>query len=381
LPKHFRELEKMAEELQRLTQMVNQLKADCCECKDRQEKDWNIRTDNEGEDEEKIQAPRGTINTRERQQDMVTRESTVQATTSRSGVEDIMIISSDAKVINPTALGKQKNTNQERNINPRTTKPRPESTGGQKGSNPVRKKLISGSMSKVDEVPSLTLPKKNTPQDKLNESSFSGDPDNEPPTHHEKHKDNPIKVEHEMNPSETLTAKGKVKSVPEYHVVTMDTEDDDDVEAKQLQTTKGDKVQGEGRLVTGTDAQNNRELETNMKQLTRKTQTKEDNKEFTDAGVKESRSNIFDDSVSVSVIQQPTLENTEKNNHGANSTKPLKPGVYSGGDAKVNSRPVNKDDTARRQKKVMSPITGRANASDNLHRKASVNPETCKNMQ
>ncbi|KAM9470273.1 uncharacterized protein fgl2b [Clarias gariepinus] len=364
LPKHFRELEKMAEELQSLTEMLNQLKADCCECKDRQEKDWNIRTDNEGEDEEKIQASKGTLKIKERQQDIVARESTVQVTTSRSGMEDILIISSDAKDINPTANGKQRNTNQERKMNPQTTKPRPESNVGQKGFNPVRKNLISGSMSKAEEVPSLTTTKKNTPQAKLTESSFSGHSDNEPPKHHEKPKDNPIKVGHGMNPSETLTAKGKVKSVPEYHVVTLDTEDD--VETKQLQTTKGDKVQEERRLVPGNDAQNNRELEISMKQLTGKTQTKEDNKELPDAGMKESRSNISDDSVSV--IQQPTLKNMEKNNHGATSTKPkpLKPGIYSGGDAKVNSKPVNTDDTTRRQKKVMSPITGRANVSHNI---------------
>ncbi|XP_053486655.1 uncharacterized protein LOC128611294 [Ictalurus furcatus] len=213
LPKSFRELEKMARELQSLTQMVNQLKEDCRECKERQGMDWNIQTDDKVENVERVQASRGTLNTKERQQDLAKRESTVQVTTSRSTVEDTMIISSNAKDINPTSFGKQRNTNQERNVNPRTTKPRAETNGGPKGTKPSQEKTISESMSKVRKGPSITTTNKKiiqSPMDKLAESSFPGDLDSEQPTQHEKHKVNTIKVGHEMYPSGTLTAKGKL---------------------------------------------------------------------------------------------------------------------------------------------------------------------------
>ncbi|MCI4380215.1 hypothetical protein PGIGA_G00237170 [Pangasianodon gigas] len=221
LPKSFRELEKMARELRSLTQMVNQLKEDCRECKLRQGLDWNVRRDDEGEDGERIQASRGTLNTRERQQDISKRKSTVQVTTSRSAVEDTMIISSDAKDVNPTAFGKQMNTNQERNVNPRTTKPRAETNRGPKGFKTSEKNPISRSMSKVGEVPSLTTTKKKilqSPLDKLTESTFPGDLDSEQPTQHEKHKTNTMKVGHEVYPSGTLTAKGKIESTSQTTV-------------------------------------------------------------------------------------------------------------------------------------------------------------------
>ncbi|XP_060784182.1 uncharacterized protein fgl2b isoform X2 [Neoarius graeffei] len=307
LPKPFRELEKMARELQSLTQMVNKLKEDCRVCKERQGMDWNVRKDDEGEDGERIQAFRGALNTKEREQDIAERESTVQVTTPRSALEDTMIVSSNTKDVKPTVFGKQRNTNQERNVNPRTTKPRAETKQRPKGSNPLQKNQKRVSLGKIG-----------------------------------------------------------------YPVVTVVTEGDDDVvETTQLQTPKDDKVLGKKRLMTGTDAQNNRELEPNMKQLTRKQQDKEDKKEeAVDTGLKESRSSITEDTNngnvakegSISVIQQPTLKNKgkkEKNNHGDSFTKPkpLKPGGYSERDAEVNSRSLNTDDTIRGQKKLTSPIT------------------------
>ncbi|KAK3535676.1 hypothetical protein QTP70_019715 [Hemibagrus guttatus] len=384
LPKPFRELEKMARELQSLTQMVNQLKEDCRVCKERQGMDWNIRTDDEGKDGEKIQASRSTLNTKVRQQDIAKRKSKDQGTTSRSAVENIVIISNDEKEVNLTVLGKQRNTNQDRNINPLTTKPKAETHGGPKGSDSSQKNLIS--RKKFGEVPSVTTTKKKilqSPLDTLSESSFPGDLDSEQPTEHEKHKASTIKVRHEMNPSGTLTAKGKVKSIPEYHVDTVVTEDDDDddddddeeEETKQMQTPKGDKVLGERRHVTGTDAQYNRELEPNMKQLTRKQQDKEDKKEVADTGIKGSRFYIFDGTNNgtvakkghVSVTQQPSLKNKEKNennNHSASSTKPkpLKPGAYS-----------ERADTIRGQKKLSSPVTGKASALVNV---SQINSQT-----
>ncbi|XP_058253123.1 extracellular matrix-binding protein ebh [Hemibagrus wyckioides] len=383
LPKPFRELEKMARELQRLTQMVNQLKEDCRVCKEKQGMDWNIRTDDEGKDREKIQASRGTLNTKGRQQDIAKRESTDQVTTLRSAVEDIVVISNDEKEVNPTVLGKQRNTNQERNVNPLTTKPKAETSGGPKGSDSSQKNLISRKT--FEEVPSVTTTKKKilqSPLDTLSESSFIGGLDNEQRPQHEKA--STIKIGHERNPSGTLTAKGKVKSIPEYHVdsvVTVDDDDDDDddsedgdVETKQMQTTKDDKVK-ERQHVTGTDAQNNRGLEPNMKRLTRKQQEKEDKKEVADPGIKESRSYIFEGTNNgnvakeghVSVTQQPSLKNKEQNennNHTAGSTKPkpLKPGTYSG-----------RADTIRGQKKLSSPITGKASASVNV---SQINSQT-----
>lgn len=381
LPKPFRELEKMARELQRLIQMVNQLKEDCRVCKEKQGMDWNIRTDDEGKDRAKIQASRGTLNTKGRQQDIAKRESTDQVTTLRSAVEDIVDISNDEKEVNPTVLGKQRNTNQERNVNPVTTKPKAETSGGAKGSDSSQKNLISRKT--FGEVPSVTTTKKKilqSPLDTLSESSFLGSLDNEQPTQHEKA--STIKIGHERNPSGSLTAKGKVKSIPEYHVdsvVTVDDDDDDnedgDVETKQMQTPKGDKVMGERQHVTGTDAQNNRELEPNVKHPTRKQQEKGDKKEVADPGIKESRSYIFEGTNNgnvakeghVSVTQQPSLKNKEQNennNHTASSTKlkPLKPGTYS-----------ERADTIRGQKKLSSPIPGKASASVNV---SQINSQT-----
>ncbi|KAF4091169.1 hypothetical protein AMELA_G00034060 [Ameiurus melas] len=378
LPKSFRELEKMARELQSLTQMMNKLKEDCRECKERQGMDWNIQTDDKVKNVERVQASRGTLNTKERQQDIAKRESTVHVTTSKSAADDTMIFSINSKDVNPTAFGKQRNTSQERNVNPRTT------NGGPKGTKLSQEKTISESMSKVRKGPSITTTKKKitwTPMAKLAESSFPGDLDSEQPTQHEKHKVNTIKAGHEMYPSGTLTAKGKVKSIPS--TVAVEEEDDyvDNVETKQLQTPKDDKVLGEKQLLTGTDTQNNREHEPNMKQLTRKQQDKVDKKKVADTGQK---SYIFDGNNngnvakegSVSVIQQPTLKNKEKkeiDNHGASATKPkpLKPGAYSERDAESN--PVNTDGTIRGQKKLTSPITGRANISVNV---SQINPQT-----
>lgn len=394
LPKSFRELENIARELQSLTQMVNQLKEDCRECKERQRMDLNIQTDDEGEDGE---ASRGSLNTKKRQQDVAKREDTVQIATSRSAAEDSMIISSDAEDVNPTVFEKQRNTNQERNVNPHNTKPSVLNNEGSKASKPFQEKTISGSFIKVEEEPSLTTTKKRilpSSEATLTESTFSGDLDSELPTQHEKHKANTIKAGHEMYPSETLTAKGRVKSIPEYHVVTMVTADDeeedkkkdedDDVERKQLQKPKGDKVLGERRLETGTGARNNTEHKPNMEQLMRKQQEKEDKKETGDTGLKETRSNVFDDANSgnvgeeVSVIQQPTLKNKEKkdkNNHSVSSTKPkpFKPGVYSESNAEVNSRINNTADTIRGQIKITSPVTGRVNTSFNV---SQINPQT-----
>lgn len=382
LPKPFRELEKMARELRSLTQLVNQLKEDCCVCKERHGMDRNIQTDEEGKDGKRIQASRGTLNTRERQQDIAKGESTIKVTTSRSVAEDTMTINSDAKDVIPTGFGKQRNTNQERNVNPHSSKPKAVTNGGPKGSKPSQEKMISGSMSKVGEVSSLTTTKKDflqSPVAKLTESSFSGDLDSEQPTQHEKHKANRNQPGHETHPSGTLTAKGKVMTILKYPVLTEDDDDDDDVETKQLQTPKGDKVLGERRLVTGTDTQDDRELDPDMKQLTRKQQDKED-KEVGVPGLKETRSNIFYNTnngnvakgSSVSVIQQPSLKKT---NHSASSTKPkpLKPGAYSERDVEGNSRPVNTADTIRRQKELTSPVTGKANTSVNISR---INPQT-----
>lgn len=395
LPKSFRELEKIARELQSLTQMVNQLKEDCRVCKERQRMDLNTQTDDEGEDGG---ASRGSLNTKKRQQDIDKREDTVEIATSRSAVEHSMI-SSDAEDVNPTVFEKQRNTNQERNVNPHNTKPSVLNNEGSKASKPFQEKTISGSFIKVEEEPSLTTTKKRILPSSvatLTESTFSGDLDSEPPTQHEKHKANTIKAGHEMYPSGTLTAKGRVKSIPEYHGVTMVTADDedeedkeegdedDDVERKQLQIPKGDKVLGERRLETGTGARNNTEHKPNMEQLRRKQQEKEDKKEIGDTGLKETRSNIFDDANSgnvgkeVSVIQQPTLKNEEKkdqNNHSVSSTKPkpLKHGVYSESDAEVNSGINNTADTIRGQIKITSPVTGRVNTSFNV---SQINPQT-----
>ncbi|KAI5617604.1 hypothetical protein C0J50_22900, partial [Silurus asotus] len=401
LPKPFRDLEKMVKELQSLTQMVNQLREDCRECKERQGMDWSTSTDDEREDGERIQASEKTFNTRDSQQDIAEREHTVQVTTSRSAVEDsAVVISSEAKDENPTAFGKQWNTNQERNVNQHTTKPRSEKNGGTKGFNPLREKTISESISKVGEVPSLTTAKKKILQFPLAELTESSIPrDREQPTQESQKQSqgqsNTNKVRNEMYPG-TLTAKGKVKSIPEYHVVSMTTEDvddndydkeddneddDDDVETKQLQTPKGENVPGEKQPVTGTDAQNNRELEPRIKQLPRKQQDKENKKAVADTGLKELRSSIFEDTNnrnvakegSVSVVQEPTFKNMKKNNHGERSTKlkVLKPGSHS--ESQVNLRPVNTDDTIRGQKKLTSPNTGRANASVNV---SQINPQT-----
>lgn len=328
LPKSFRELEKMARELQSLTRMVNQLKEDCRECKERQGMDWNKRTNDEEEDIERIQASRGTLNTKGRQQDIAKRQRPVQVTISTSAVEDPKIISSDEMEENPTAFGKQRNTKQGMNVNPPTTKPRAETNGGPKGSNSLQKNLTS--RRSFEEVPSVTTTKKTTlqsPMDTLYESSFPGDLDSEQPTQHETHKASTIQVGYKMNPSGTLTAKGKVKSIPEHQVDTIVTEDDDDdeddnedgyVKTKQVKTPKSDKVLVERRLVTGgTDAPINRELEPNMKQLTRKQQDEEGKK--------------------------------------------------------GHSRPVSIADTIRRQKKLSSPITDKASASVNV---SQINSQT-----
>ncbi|KAF7707553.1 probable serine/threonine-protein kinase DDB_G0282963 isoform X1 [Silurus meridionalis] len=398
LPKPFRDLEKMVKELQSLTQMVNQLREDCRGCKERQGMDWSTSTDDEREDGERIQASKKTFNTRESQQDIAQREHTVQVTTSRSAVEDSMVISSEAKDENPTAFGKQWNTNQERNVNQHTTKPRSEKNGGTKGFDPLREKTISGSISKVGEVPSLTTTYKKIlqfPMAKLTESSIPRD--REQPTQESQKQSQgqsiTNKVRNEMYPG-TLTAKGKVKSIPEYHVLTTEDvddndddkeydneDDDDDVETKQLQTPKGENVPGEKQPVTGTDAQNHRELKPRIKQLPRKQQDKENKKAVADTGLKESRSSIFEDTNnknvakegSVSIIQEPTFKNMKKNNHGERSTKVkvLKPGSHS--ESQVNLRPVNTDDTIRGQKKLTSPNTGRANASVNV---SQINPQT-----
>ncbi|KAK2838494.1 hypothetical protein Q7C36_013308 [Tachysurus vachellii] len=325
LPKSFRELEKMARELQSLKRMVNQLKEDCRECKERQGMDWNKRTNDEEEDRERIQASRGTLNIKGRQQDIAKRQRPVQVTISTSAVEDPIIISSDEMEENPTAFGKQRNTKQEMNVNLPTTKPRAETNRELKGSNSSQKNLTS--RRRFEEVPSVTTTKKTTlqsPMDTLYESSFPGDLDSEQPTQHEKHKASTIEDGYKMNPSGTLTAKGKVKSIPEYQVDTIVTEDDDDddtedgyVETKQMKTPKSDKVLVERRLVTGTDAPNNRERKPNMKQLTRRQQEEEGKK--------------------------------------------------------GHSRPVSTADTIRGQKKLSSPITDKASASVNV---SQINSQT-----
>uniref|UniRef100_A0A4W4HB29 Fibrinogen C-terminal domain-containing protein n=1 Tax=Electrophorus electricus TaxID=8005 RepID=A0A4W4HB29_ELEEL len=81
LPKHFRDLDKMARELQSLTLMVNQLREECQECRGRQRPEWSVRTDDGGKAGERIQASRGTVNTRERQHDLHKRVRIVQSRT------------------------------------------------------------------------------------------------------------------------------------------------------------------------------------------------------------------------------------------------------------------------------------------------------------
>ncbi|XP_026991884.2 uncharacterized protein fgl2b [Tachysurus fulvidraco] len=378
LPKSFRELEKMARELQSLTRMVNQLKEDCRECKERQGMDWNKRTNNEEEDRERIQASRGTLNTKGRQQDIAKRQRPVQVTISTSAVKDPKIISSDEMEENPTAFGKQRNTKQGMNVNPPTTKPRAETNEGPKGSNSSQKNMTN--RSRFEEVPSVTTTKKTTlqsPMDTLYESSFPGDLDSEQPTQHEKHKASKIEVGYNMNPSGTLTAKGKVKSIPEYQVDTIVTDDDDDddddtedgyVETKQVKTPKSDTVLVERRLVTGgTDAPNNREPEPNMKQLTRKQQEEEGKKGHsrpstadTIRGQKKLSSPITDKasaSVNVSQINSQTLE--IKSKYG------FKPDTNADSekDAGMNLNPVYNVDTISGVKNSRKPTLRRTNVT------------------
>ncbi|KAG9272386.1 hypothetical protein AMEX_G13378 [Astyanax mexicanus] len=146
LPKPFRELEKMARELQSLTQMVNQLKADCRECKERQRMQWNLRTADPGEDGERIQASRGTVNTKERQQDLQKREKVTQGNTHKTEEEqDRVLVNSGTKQVTLTGSW-------DKNSNPHHTGlHRHENSQGPKGSNPTQTDGKAKNMSKVSE--------------------------------------------------------------------------------------------------------------------------------------------------------------------------------------------------------------------------------------
>ncbi|XP_017545826.1 uncharacterized protein fgl2b [Pygocentrus nattereri] len=179
LPKPFRELEKMARELQSLTQMVNQLKADCQVCKERQRMEWSLRMTDGGEDRERIQASRGSVNTKERQQDLSKRMNLHQGSTQKTEEEGTMLISSGTKHVNTTGMEKQWwNTNRERNLNPSSTRYRDETSGGQKGSSSTHMERKTDSMSKVRELHSLTAGERgkelDSPRAELIESSLSG---------------------------------------------------------------------------------------------------------------------------------------------------------------------------------------------------------------
>ncbi|KAL6480563.1 hypothetical protein MHYP_G00115960 [Metynnis hypsauchen] len=179
LPKPFRELEKMARELQSLTQMVNQLKADCQVCKERQRMEWSLRMTDGGEDGERIQASRGSVNTKERQQDLPKRMKVLQGSTQKTEEEGTMLISSGTKHVNTTGMEKQWwNTSWERNLNPSSTRYRDETSGGQKGSSSTHMERKTDSMSKVRELHSLTAGERwkelDSPRAELIESSLSG---------------------------------------------------------------------------------------------------------------------------------------------------------------------------------------------------------------
>ncbi|KAL7885545.1 hypothetical protein AOLI_G00058400 [Acnodon oligacanthus] len=179
LPKPFRELEKMARELQSLMQMVNQLKADCQVCKERQRMEWSLRMTDGGEDGERIQASRGSVNTKERQQDLPKRMKVLQGSTQKLEEEGTMLISSGTKHLNTTGMEKQWwNTSRERKLNPSSTRYRDETSGGQKESSSTHMERKTDGISKVRELHSLTAGERgkelDSPRAELIESSLSG---------------------------------------------------------------------------------------------------------------------------------------------------------------------------------------------------------------
>ncbi|KAI4899727.1 hypothetical protein NFI96_013639, partial [Prochilodus magdalenae] len=184
LPKPFRDLEKMARDLQSLTQMVNQLKADCRECKERQRIEWSLYTTDGKEDGERIQASRGSINTKEREQDLHKGAKVVQGSPPKTEEEEFII--RGTKQTDTTGMEKQRwTTSREKNLNPSGIRYRDESSGRPKGSNTTHTERKIERTSKVREL-SLSDGEKgkelHSPRDKLAEPSVSGNPDEEQPS-------------------------------------------------------------------------------------------------------------------------------------------------------------------------------------------------------
>ncbi|KAK1804365.1 hypothetical protein P4O66_020373, partial [Electrophorus voltai] len=163
LPKHFRDLDKMARELQSLTLMVNQLREECQECRGRQRPEWSVRTDDGGKAGERIQASRGTVNTRERQHDLHKRVRIVQSTTPNSAGEDTMLISSGTREVNRVIGIPGWNMSQERNMKTSSSGQRAESSGGPQRSNLSHVEMAAESVSESMETKLFHVTKPKNP--------------------------------------------------------------------------------------------------------------------------------------------------------------------------------------------------------------------------
>ncbi|XP_026880344.2 uncharacterized protein fgl2b [Electrophorus electricus] len=240
LPKHFRDLDKMARELQSLTLMVNQLREECQECRGRQRPEWSVRTDDGGKAGERIQASRGTVNTRERQHDLHKRVRIVQSTTPNSAGEDTMLISSGTREVNRVIGIPGWNMSQERNMKTSSSGQRAESSGGPQRSNLSHVEMAAESVSEVRDLHLFTgeeiVKELESPRAKMTESPLLGNQDEKQLTNYEKASTG--RVGHGMNTSGTLTTPG---NIPEISVVTMVSENVD-TETKQVSPPNKDEV-------------------------------------------------------------------------------------------------------------------------------------------
>ncbi|XP_076877727.1 uncharacterized protein fgl2b isoform X2 [Brachyhypopomus gauderio] len=232
LPRHLKELDTMARELQALTLMVNQLKEECRECRGRQRPEWSVRTDDGGDAGERIQASRGTVNTRERQPDLHKRA----RISLNSAEEDSMLISSGTRAVNRVTGTPGWDISQERKTRPNGSGQRAESSEGPRASISSQTETAAENVSDVRVLHTFTGEERAKESEfttaQTTESPLAENQDEEPPTHYGKA--SAVKIGHAKDTSGTLTAPGNTESIPEISVVTMVSENVDD-ETKQVQ--------------------------------------------------------------------------------------------------------------------------------------------------
>ncbi|XP_067292100.1 uncharacterized protein fgl2b isoform X2 [Pseudorasbora parva] len=221
LPRSFRELETMAKELQNLKEMVNHLRRDCQECKDRhsiERGEWKDHS----EEEEKRKSLRHNISIKETHSDINnSEEQVVRIFTStlpqRDTSEGEGTVKSAVKRLNHSILESQRsNIDQRIDLNPSTTDQMSEISREVKTFNPS----FDETPEDISEVKLVVSP---TPEETeleskrrdLVEPSLPRKKDDVQFTTHGKPQPNNLRDGHVNNISSILTARRRVQSVPD----------------------------------------------------------------------------------------------------------------------------------------------------------------------